>query len=300
MLPTIAEAERRLKIPESAFSQLYHLAAFKVRKPMTHFEKGMLIISIDIDVGSGELGVVNQGKNDVNVHQILSERAVGKIEEDALPFFVDMFETLDMPVTFALRGQCLDVDASAVELLLGSSVKHDIGSHGYTHRKFKTLSRLDAVAELNMTAVAMREYGIIPRSFIFPQDSVAHLNLLEEYGYTSFRSFGSFLSDRMQVEKQGRLYNICPSIHLTRSANALLLKKLVDVAVSEKAPFHVWFHLWNFGFDMESIRRSLKGAVLPFLLYAREKVNIGELSFETMFSVVEKIERSGKSGCLRP
>jgi hypothetical protein len=289
-----------LKIPESLISQLYHLWAFKLRKPGTQFEKGMLVISIDVDVGSGEIGLRNQGKNDVNVHQILSERAIGKIEETALPFFVDMFETLGIPVTFALRGQCLDIDSSAVAVLLDSSVKHDIGSHGYTHRRFGDLSDLEAETEMNMTSIAMRRCGIISKSFVFPQDSVAHLNILEKYGYKSYRSRGNLLRDRMQVERHEGLYNICPSLHLSRSANALFLKKLLDVAVTEKALFHIWFHMWNFGRNLESIERSVSRAVFPLLQYAKEKVNLGVLTFETMLSVVEKIERSGYSRSLCP
>jgi hypothetical protein len=292
-LSILEETERRLKVPESLISQLYHLGAFKVKRPKTKFEKGMLVTSIDIDVGSSEVGLRNQGRNDAHVHKLLSERAVGKIEETVLPFFVDMFATFGIPVTFALRGQCLDVDTTAVEVLQNSSVKHDIGSHGYTHRRFGDLSDLEAETELNMTNAAMKRYGIVSKSFVFPQDSVAHLNLLEKYGYASYRSRGSFVRDRMQVEKYGKLYNICPSLHLTRSANALLLKKLLDIAVAKRSPFHIWFHLWNFGYNTESVQRSVKRAVFPLLQYAEEKVNTGVLTFETMFSVVEKIERSG-------
>lgn len=288
----LAETERRLKIPESLISQLYHLAAFKLRKRGTRLEKGMLITSIDIDVGSSKVGLRNKGRNDANVHQVFSERMIGQIEETALPLFVDMFEALDMPVTFALRGQCLDVDTTTVEFLLGSSVKHDIGSHGYTHRRFGDLSASEAETELDMISAAMKRCGVFPTSFVFPQDSVAHLNLLEKFDYKSYRSFGSFFHDRMQLEKQGALYNICPSLHLTQSANALFLKKLLDIAVSERAPFHIWFHLWNFGLNIKSIRRSVKDAVFPLLNYAKEKVNCGVLSFETMFSVVERIEMS--------
>jgi len=244
-------------------------------------------------VGSSELGIRNRGKNDVNVHSNLSENTIGKIEENALPFFVDIFETLGMPVTFALRGQCLDVDTTAVDLLLDSSVKHDIGSHGYTHRHFGYLSHLEAETELDLTSDAMRRSGIVPKTFVFPHDSVAHLDLLEKYGYKSYRSFGSLFHDRMQIEKQGNLYNICPSLHLTRSIDGLLMMKLLDIAVAERAPFHVWFHLWNFGRDVDSIRKSVKRSVLPLLLYAKEKENLGVLTFETMLSVVEKIGDSG-------
>ena len=217
---------------------------------------------------------------------------VGQIEEKALPFFVDMFETLNMPVTFALRGQCLDIDTTAVESIIGSSIRHDVGSHGYTHRRFGDLSVSEAESELDMTSAAMKKCGVSPKSFVFPQDSVAHLDLVEKFGYKSYRSFGSFFHDRMQLEKQGALYNICPSLHLTRSANSLFLKKLLDVAISERAPFHVWFHLWNFGYDLKSIQRSVKIAVFPMLQYAKEKVNLDVLSFETMHSVVEKMERA--------
>jgi hypothetical protein len=288
------ETENRLKIPESALSQLYHLAAFKIRKPGTQLEKGMFIISIDIDVGQAEVGLINQGKNDARVHYKLSEYAIGKIEERALPFFIDVFETLEVPATFALRGQCLNTNSATVDLLLDSSIKHDIGSHGFTHRRFRDLSHSDAEMEMNMINVAMKKCGIVPRSFIFPQDSVAHLDLLEKYGYKSYRSYGGFLHDRMQIEHYGELYNICPSLHLTRSLNALFLKKTLDIAVTNRASFHVWFHLWNFGESMESIQRSAMKTLFPLLQYAREKVNLGALTFETMLSVTEKIERSEK------
>lgn len=288
----IEEAERKLKIPESAISQLYHLVSFKIWKPETRLQKGILVVSIDVDVGCSKVGTRNGGKNDVNIHNSLSEYAVGKIEEMALPFFVDMFETLVVPATFALRGQCLDIDTTTAELLLDSSVKHDIGSHGYSHRRFEDLSHSDAETELNMTSVAMKRCGIIPRSFIFPHDSVAHLDLLERYGYKSYRSHGSFVHDRMQIEKHGRLYNICPSLHLTKSANGLFLRKILDIAVAERAPFHIWFHLWNFGQKSESIRRSVEHAVLPLLQYAREKANVGLLTLETMLSITERIEKT--------
>jgi hypothetical protein len=294
-LQIMYEVENRLKIPESALSHIYHLTAFKMQKPGTRFEKGMLIISVDVDVGQAAVGIRNQGKNDARVHHKLSEFTIGKIEENALPFFVNMFETLEVAATFAIRGQCLDINNDAVDLLLDSSIKNDIGSHGYTHRRFGDLSHSDAEMEMSMTGVAMRKCGIIPRSFIFPQDSVGHLDLLEKYGYKSYRSYGGFLQDRMQIEQHGGLYNICPSMHLTRSANALFLKKIVDIAVTKKAPFHVWFHLWNFGENMESIRRNATKTVFPLLLYAREKMNLGVLTFETMLSVTEKIEKSGKN-----
>ena len=52
-------------------------------------EKSMLIISIDVDVGSRQLGIINGGKNDANVNNCFSEYRVGELEETAFPSFVE-------------------------------------------------------------------------------------------------------------------------------------------------------------------------------------------------------------------
>ena len=171
-------------------------------------EKGMLIISIDIDVGKKELGIINRGKNDANVNRYLDEYSVGVIEERALPLFVDLFSDFGVPATFAVRGQSIEVDYSVFKLLLDSSIKHDIGAHGYYHREFTNLSRNEAKNELNLISSGMKKFGIIPRSFVFPKGSVAHLDLLEKYGYLCYRGYGDFMSDCMHIEKQGQIINI--------------------------------------------------------------------------------------------
>ena len=197
----IREFQRELKIPESMLSQLLHFTSFALDRETTRLEKGMLIISIDIDVGSEKVGVVNQGKNDRNVHKYFSERTVGKIEEQALPLFVNLFEEVEMPATFAIRGQMLEVDSSPFELLINSKVKHDIGSHGFSHRTFPSLSHKEAEMELAQLSQAMKKFNIFPTSFIFPRNSMAHLSLLEKYGYKSIRTYGNFMLDCMQIKK---------------------------------------------------------------------------------------------------
>lgn len=125
-------------------SRLYHLLVFSSRKQRMQLEKGMLIISIDVDVGNRSVGIKNKGNTDANVHNYLSEYAVGKIEETALPLLVQLFEELDIPSTFAVRGQLTEVDSYFLDVLRKSSVQHDIGAHGYYHRNFTSLSELEA------------------------------------------------------------------------------------------------------------------------------------------------------------
>jgi peptidoglycan/xylan/chitin deacetylase (PgdA/CDA1 family) len=264
--------------------------AYSIEKPKMQLEKGMFIISIDVDVGSRQLGIINRGKNDANVNDCISEYQVGELEETVLPLFVETFNDFEIPVTFAIRGQLTEVNDSIIGLLLKSPVKHDIGAHGYYHREFTNLSRNEAENELNMISTGMKKLGIVPRSFVFPKNSVAHLDLLEKYGYKCYRSYGDFKNDRMCIEKQGQLYNIHPSLYIDQGTRFTFLKKILDISIAKKLPFHVWFHLWNFGETEEAIRRTINKVLAPSFKYAKKKENSGMLTFETMLSATEKLK----------
>lgn len=276
----------------SPLSQLYHLVAFTLRKPKMRLENGTLIVSVDVDVGSREIGMKNKGENDANVHDYLSEYSVGEIEEQALPLFIDFFNDLEIPVTFAIRGQLTEVSNSILELLVKSPVKHDIGSHGYYHKDFANLSITEAEIELNMISMGMKKFGVVPRSFVFPKNRVAYLSLLEKYGYKCYRSYGDFRNDGMYIEKHDQLYDIHPSFYLGQSTSPIFLNKIIDIAVKNKLPFHVWFHPWNFGKKKESIKRNITKVFHPLFQYAKKKEESGTLTFETMLSIVEKFEHA--------
>jgi peptidoglycan/xylan/chitin deacetylase (PgdA/CDA1 family) len=282
---------RNIEMSVSFFSELYHFVAFRVKKPKMQLENGMLIISIDVDVGNKELGVINEGKNDANISRHLGEYSVGEIEERALPLFVDLFNDFEIPVTFAIRGQLTEVDDSILKHLLKSSIKHDIGAHGYYHRPFKNLSHSEAENELNMISVGMKKFDVTPRSFVFPKNSVAHLDLLEKYGYKCYRSYGDFMNDCMYIEKQGQLYDIHPSLYIDQGTSFTFLKKIFDISIAKKLPFHIWFHLWNFGETKESIQRSINNVFFPLFKYAKKKEESSLLTFETMLSATEKVEK---------
>jgi len=282
----------------SFFSQLYHLLAYSITRPKMQFEKAMLIISIDIDVGNRKLGMVNRGKNDSNVSRRMSEYEVGEIEELALPLFLGTFNAFEVPVTFAIRGQLTEVSHSILELLLESPVKHDIGAHGYYHREFTNLSRDEAENELNMISAGMNKFGFVPRSFVFPKGSVAHLDLLKIYGYRCYRGYGDFMNDCMYIERKGQLYNVHPSLCLDQGTSYMFLKKILDISIAEKLPFHVWFHLWNFGQKQESIQKVIDNVFSMLFRYAKKKEKEGLLTLETMLSATQKVDK--RSICHNP
>jgi peptidoglycan/xylan/chitin deacetylase (PgdA/CDA1 family) len=252
----------------------------------------MLIISIDVDVGGRILGIINNGKNDANVNDSASEYRIGKIEENVLPMLVKNFDDFEIPATFAVRGQLTEVNGSVLDILLRSSVEHDIGAHGYTHRQFTDLSYSEAEKELSMISAGLKKYGIVPRSFVFPKNRVAYLNLLERHGYKCYRGYGDFVKDCMYIERIGSLYNIHPSLYLDEGTSLTWLKRIVDVSIAKRLPFHAWLHPWSFGETKDAVQRTINKALNPFFNYAKKKEKSDELSFETMLSAALKVENT--------
>ena len=275
----------------SLISQLLHTAKFQIKGFQSQFDKAMLIISIDVDVGSNELGLINNGKNDFNVNNSLSEAFIGDVESHAVPYFVEIFDSIEVPATFAIRGQLTEIANPLLELFLHSSVKHDIGAHGYYHRNFQTMTITEARHELNLIRDGMQKFGFIPKSFIFPRNSVNHLGLLEQFGYKCYRkNAGSVRKDDMYIEKTGKLYNVQPSLYLYRTQSPYFLRKILNSAIDKKAPFHIWFHPWNFGMNDVLVKNYIKNVFAPFLSYAKSKEKDGLLSIETMLSATQKAE----------
>lgn len=276
----------------SQISQFLHFLSYSAKKPTRRVGNAMFIISIDVDVGSKQLGVVNRGKNDANVNDKLSEHQIGDIEERAFPLFAEVFNDLEVPVTFAIRGQLTQLKNTILELLPRFSIKHDIGAHGFYHRTFTDLTRAEADNELHMISSGMKNFNIVPKSFVFPKNRVAHLDLLAKYGYKCYRGSSGFANDCMYIEKEDRLFDVHPSLYLDRVTTCSMFpRKILDIAIARKLPFHAWFHFWNFGETDELIKKSINNLILPLLKHAKEKEKSGALMFETMLSAVEKTEK---------
>jgi peptidoglycan/xylan/chitin deacetylase (PgdA/CDA1 family) len=241
------------------------------------------------------LGLLNKVKNDKNIVKDMSEYCVGEIDEVAFHLCFETLNNFEIPVTFAMRGQLTEVNNSILESLLKSSVGHDIGAHGYYHREFTKLCRNEAENELNMISEGMKKFGIIPRSFVFPRGGVAHLDLLERYGYKCYRGVGDFMNDCMYIEKQGRLYNVHPSLYLDQSMSSIFLEKILDLAIAKKLPFHIWFHLWNFGKTKGSIHKTINKVFSPLLRCVKKKEKKGILDVETMLSATDRVEQLSES-----
>jgi peptidoglycan/xylan/chitin deacetylase (PgdA/CDA1 family) len=278
-------------------SQFFHLVDFAIRCPPAQFEKGALITSIDVDVGSSSVADLNKGKNDINIHEYLTENRVGEIEENTIPALIEFFNCFEIPVTFAVRGQLTETKSSVLELFLKSSVKHDIGAHGYYHKTFTSLSELEAQNELELISFGMKKFNINPKTFVFPKNKVAHLSLLEKFGYKCYRGESGLGKDEMYIKRQGRLYDIRPSIYLGVTYSPLFLDKIIDISVKNRVPLHLWFHPSDlYEPTGRSAQKKIDRVLLPIYKYAKNKEKEGKLNFETMYSIVEKINQDYPQG----
>jgi len=285
---------RRISLESlSILSQFLHLVDFALRCPPVQFEKGALITSIDVDVGSSSVADLNKGKNDINVHEYLTENRIGEIEENTIPALIEFFNCLEIPVTFAVRGQLTETKSSVLELLIDSAVKHDIGAHGYYHKTFTSLSTLEAKNELELISFGMKKFNINPKSFVFPKNQVAHLSLLEKFGYECYRGDGGIGKDGMYIRRQGLLYDIHPSFYLGVTYNPLFLNKIIDISTKNRVPLHLWFHPSDlYEITRRSARKKIDRVLLPIYKYAKNKEKESKLNFETMHSIVEKINQN--------
>lgn len=275
----------------SILSQIFHYVAFSCKKPQSEFDTASLIMSIDVDVGSPEVAEKNVGSNDRKVNDFLTERTVGRIDEQVVPLLLQTFDELELPVTFALRGQLTEVENSIINLILESSTGHEIAAQGYSHEVFTALSEFEAERELSMISAGMKKLGIAPKSFVFPKNKVFHLQLLEKYGYLAFRGPGGFLKDGMYVKRLGNLFDIHPSLFL-EFYDLSISNKIIDLAAKYRRPLHLWFHPWNLGTSPEVAAQRINKVLLPLIEHAQEKKKQGVLKFRTMGSMAEEYKRT--------
>jgi peptidoglycan/xylan/chitin deacetylase (PgdA/CDA1 family) len=203
---------------------------------------------------------------------------------------------------------------SLVEKILASPVPQEIGGHSFSHVLFgdERCSRETAASELAESARLAKAAGIELQSFAFPGNSVGHLPLLREYGYSCYRGPEPVWYDRAEaqpVRRLGRLvdvlsartppvgeptetlpglWNVPASMlyfpmhgarrHIPLSRRVTRAVKGLDRAAAERRIFHLWFHPTNLA---DEIDRMFAGLRSIFEHAARLRGD-GELDFAPM------------------
>lgn len=74
-----------------------------------------------------------------------------------------------------------------IDKIVSSHTGHEVGYHSLSHRRFSNCSLEVAEAEIIEGVSIAASLGIIFKSFVFPEDSIGHVSLLQKHGFTTYR-----------------------------------------------------------------------------------------------------------------
>jgi peptidoglycan/xylan/chitin deacetylase (PgdA/CDA1 family) len=167
-------------------------------KPVKQLQSGIFTISLDFELLWGTL--------DKPKH-VRFRRLCAIEREQVIDRLLALFSEYNVSATWCTVGHLFldpDNDSSPrsastdapifygrdlIEKIRACRVPQEIGSHTFTHRIFNDplCTRSVANQELTDSAHAAEEMGLRLKSFAFPRNRVAHVDLLPQHGFTSFR-----------------------------------------------------------------------------------------------------------------
>ena len=179
-----------------------------------------------------------------------------------------------------------------IEQIIACKVRQEIGCHTFSHIIVGDdgCSRECLESELRACQAGAANYGVTLRSFVFPRNSVGHLDRLGEAGFTSFRGINRDWFGRLPgiASRIGHLVDnvlpLGPPVALPQQQYGLWdlpasyfyppstgLWKLVPVssrvrkvklglreAAKQRRIFHLWFHPFNLASKPAALLKGLE------------------------------------------
>ena len=208
-----------------------------------------------------------------------------------------------------------------VKRISACEVPQEIGSHGFSHTVIgdPACSAESFKSELELCQQLAESLEITLKSFVFPRNSVGHLDVLAKYGLIAYRgrnpaSFARFskpsrillsILNRFRLlsasavlpEYKNGLWNLpatyfySPSTYRWRfmpfDVTGQIVKRQLERAVRQKTLVHLWFHSHNLPLDDDKSFKGLE-AIFRDVAKLREK---GKLDNSTMGDLAESLQR---------
>lgn len=221
-------------------------------------------------------------------------------------------------------GTCVDRDPlwyapDVIEQLRQALPEQEIASHSFSHLLFadRGCTREAAVADLRECVRAAKSSNVSLRSFVYPRNRIAYLDLLQASGFACYRGadpqwygcwpriakrLAHYADDLLALppptvlpQREGPLWNIPGSVMLQGMdgirkwipARCRTIRGLAGLrrAAARRQLFHLWFHPINFAVDMEAMLACLE----PVLKRASELRDRGALEVLTMGELAARL-----------
>jgi peptidoglycan/xylan/chitin deacetylase (PgdA/CDA1 family) len=142
-----------------------------------------------------------------------------------------------------------------VERIRASPVAHEIGCHSFAHVMAGEpgCSAEAFRSDLAACVAVAREQRIALRSFVFPRNSVGHVEELAPAGFTSYRGSGAHPERHDDgLWNIPQTYLFAPATHRRRVPIALWVRapiRRIRQAARRRSLFHLWLHPYNITAD---------------------------------------------------
>lgn len=240
-----------------------------------------------------------------------------RLARTMLPVLLELSERYRIPITFAIvahtvlsdctshnkpplfspvwiEGDWYDLDphtslqanqdyygADLIERIKHTTVSHEVASHSFSHVDLgdSETTREVAVFEIRESFEILKKINPELSTFIFPNNNVAHLDLLKETGFTTYR-----VKQNQEIKKDHLGLSQFPlGLWLSPQAySSQDLVKLIEGAVGRKQLVNFWCHL--FEFDSPDECRLFFEPIFAYIKSCKRKGIIEALTIKDIIS----------------
>ena len=177
-----------------------------------------------------------------------------------------------------------------IRQILSAKMKHEIGCHSFSHGGFGHYCPGEvAEAKIDACFEAMKPYGIVPKTWVFPGNDVGNFDVLAKKGFKNVRSFPEKLAEiSLPIRRADGMWDIFDSTPIDLVGKGwhlderlVRLKNFVDKAVSTNLAAHFWFH-------PSLPADQMNGLLFPLLQYCAEQREKGLIDVFTIDELVDE------------
>ena len=228
----------------------------------------------------------------------------------AIHSLLELFEIYEVPATWAIVGKLFVERPEIINEIRGTTIKHEVGYHSWSHIRFAESSRTAAKMELDEGLKIEEEFGIDFKSFVFPENKIGHVDLLREYGFLIYRgpnSAGRSVNKSLPIRaKNFALFKIiAPPVEprwketIWEIPSSMMFydlpyfqtltfraKQGIKKAIEAASTFHLFIHPEDALLDPKLLDRLEK--VLQFVKTKAEKKELHPITMDDFVEVVSR------------